>query len=392
MKIAIIGWYGTETIGDRAILAGLFSLFNKSFNKFEVFLGSLYPFFSERTINEDNSFWQKILEKNIEVKLFNSKSVSVLNSYIKKSDLIVMGGGPLMHIPEMAMIEYALKRAKNLGKKTALLGIGVGPLFKKKYKRCLIKIVKHSDLVILRDNISRSCLVDIYKEYNNKIKGDNIFTSFDPSVECAIRFNDLCKNNKRDDYIAINLRKYPEEYANISNCKLIDNKIVELIKYISENYNDNLIKLIPMHYFHIGGDDREYLNEIKYKLNKENIFVQNSNLNLKETMQVYKNAHINIGMRYHSIVLQTVLRGNNYILDYTDPKYGKISGFINDIDKYGFYRDRYLSLQSLDESNIKTLIELSVKSVFDVDYNYLKMKLDIYIKKLKELIYENPSY
>lgn len=25
MKITIIGWYGTETIGDRAILAGLFS-------------------------------------------------------------------------------------------------------------------------------------------------------------------------------------------------------------------------------------------------------------------------------------------------------------------------------------------------------------------------------
>ena len=36
MIITVIGWYGTETIGDRAILAGLISLFNKSYTYFEI--------------------------------------------------------------------------------------------------------------------------------------------------------------------------------------------------------------------------------------------------------------------------------------------------------------------------------------------------------------------
>ena len=44
MKITIIGWYGTETIGDRAILAGLISIFNQAYDEFEVKLGSLNPF------------------------------------------------------------------------------------------------------------------------------------------------------------------------------------------------------------------------------------------------------------------------------------------------------------------------------------------------------------
>ncbi len=73
MKITIIGWYGTETIGDRAILAGLISFFDKSYVNFEIKLGSLYPFFSERTINEDYSFYKEIIRKDIKIDLFNSK-------------------------------------------------------------------------------------------------------------------------------------------------------------------------------------------------------------------------------------------------------------------------------------------------------------------------------
>jgi polysaccharide pyruvyl transferase WcaK-like protein len=56
VKITVIGWYGTETIGDRAILAGLLSLFDEVFGDFELKLGSIYPFFSERTLYEDMDF------------------------------------------------------------------------------------------------------------------------------------------------------------------------------------------------------------------------------------------------------------------------------------------------------------------------------------------------
>ncbi len=45
VKIAIIGWYGTETIGDRAILAGILSILNKAYGAYDVKLGSIYPFF-----------------------------------------------------------------------------------------------------------------------------------------------------------------------------------------------------------------------------------------------------------------------------------------------------------------------------------------------------------
>lgn len=46
-KICILGWYGTETIGDRAILDGIFILLDKVFCEYELYLGSLNPFFQK---------------------------------------------------------------------------------------------------------------------------------------------------------------------------------------------------------------------------------------------------------------------------------------------------------------------------------------------------------
>ena len=381
MKITIIGWYGTETIGDRAILAGLFSFFNKSYEKFEIKLGSLYPFFSERTINEDYSFYKEIINKDFKIEIFNSKNSKELNEAIKSSDLIAMGGGPLMDLPELFMVEYSFKKAKKLGKKTALLGCGVGPLFYKKYRKSVLEISKNSDITILRDKKSKDNLEEIYKEFNQYFKNELINTSFDPAVECTLKYNK--QNNKvEEDYIAVNLREFPLEYNKNNESKNINKSLKDFIKDLALKYSDRKIKLIPMHYFYIGGDDRVFLNSIAFDLNLQNIEVQNANLTLKETIEVYQNAYFNVGMRFHSVVLQTISSGKNYVLDYTEPKKGKIFGFLQDIDKNEFYKNRYISLQD-DEISSNILINEDLK--FELDIENIEKYLNIYIEKLKEI-------
>ena len=53
MRICAVGWYGTETIGDRAIFAGVLHIFNFFEGNIDVRLGSLYPFYSHRMLMED---------------------------------------------------------------------------------------------------------------------------------------------------------------------------------------------------------------------------------------------------------------------------------------------------------------------------------------------------
>jgi len=384
VKITIIGWYGTETIGDRAILSGIFTFFKKTFGEFEVKLGSLYPFFTQRTLNEDHNFWKGSCNCIFPVQIFDSKKVQELDKAIKDSDLVVMGGGPLMHIEPIFMVEYAFKKAKKLGRTTALLGCGVGPIFSKKFKKSLINIANSSDLILLRDSFSKKYLEDIFDEYA-AILQNKIYLSLDPAVQCAKDFNRLFRKDVALDTIAVNLRDFPREYSKDRNKIGINKKLYEFVDFLASNFPRHNISLVPMHYFHIGNDDREFLNKIRFELDKKNISVHNKPLSLSGTLQVYSQAKFNIGMRFHSVVFQTMVSGKNFILDYTEPNKGKIAGFLNDIDPAGFYSDKYICLQS-DEMSTAKLSAATLGKTFFPEKELVDSKLEIYTNCLKALL------
>lgn len=387
-KVCILGWYGTETIGDRAIFAGILSLLKKSLGIFEVNLGSLYPTYSERTLLEDEKLYQDVLGYKIKINLFDSKNKKELIKYIKDSDYIFMGGGPIMHISPLYMIHYAFKYAKKLDKKTGLLGCGIGPIFFNKYKKLSLKIINNSDLIILRDNKSKDNILNIAKEFRFNLK-TNIKVGVDPAIELILEYmKSKGKSESRsNDYIAVNLREFPSEYSKINIKNKIDAIVENFIKDLSRKFFEIPIFLIPMHYYFIGNDDREFLNKIKFNLTEaKNVYIQNKILTLEETLEIFKNAYFNIGMRFHSVVFQTIISGKNYILDYTEPKKGKISGFIEDIDKNNFYQNRYYNLQEkIDKKiNVDRFIT-NENSKFNLDYSLIKDKLKQYVIELNKL-------
>jgi len=391
MKITIIGWYGTETIGDRGILAGLISIFSQIYGEFEIKLGSLYPFFSERTVFEDQSIYEELTGKKITLEIFNVKNYIDLSKSIKDSELVVMGGGPLMDLRELFMVEYAFSLAKKNRIKTAVLGCGIGPLFQKRFKISVLNIIKKSDLVILRDNQSKINLINIAKELSKFLKETNIHVSTDPAVECCIKYrknsailqcNDILASQK--NYIAINVRSFPVDYSESDLGDLVNNQLILFIKTLAKQYSDREIRLIPMSYFYLGCDDREFLNQIILKEKLPNVTVQNKPLTLKNTMKVFQNSDFNIGMRFHSVVFQTILSGKNYILDYTEPRKGKIYGFIKDIDEGDFYNNRYIVLQDGNKVEFEDMKQ-NINKAFGFNDKKVEDLLSIYVKELKLL-------
>ena len=110
-----------------------------------------------------------------------------------------------------------------------------------------------------------------------------------------------------------------------------------------------MVKLVPMHTFCVGGDDRYYLAKIALGMNDNRCTVIHKPQNLWELYACYENARACVGMRYHSVVMQTILNGNNFILDYTDPASGKIAGFVKDLKGSEFYSERMIQLQKPGE-------------------------------------------
>ncbi|MEZ5022799.1 MAG: polysaccharide pyruvyl transferase family protein [Chitinophagales bacterium] len=373
MNVLIVGWYGTETIGDRGILAGILSLIRQQTDqKVDVQVGSLFPFFTERTLKEDIPFYKKYSNCDYNFEIVDSTNIKALEKAILKSDWVIMGGGPLMHISQLYIIEYAFKYAQKKGKKTMIFGCGVGPMHKKRFVRSLKRILNHADEIILRDSLSLDYLKSLY----GTIKW-NIQIGIDPAAQAAL---DFLKHYKKPEeiapYIAINFRKFPTLYGNEDLNKKIDNTLKEILIEIDSKF-EAPIELIPMHYFHVGDDDREILTTLKFKCDPKKIEVQNVPLSLEETFAKFHNAEFCLGMRFHSVLFQTIVNQKNYVLDYTEKSVGKISGFINMVNGEAFYKNRYILLQDIANRPQQLDLETS-NDVFPLDHSLIQNQLNIF--------------
>lgn len=374
VKVTIIGWYGTETIGDRAILAGIFSILGKSYQNYEVQLGAIYPFFTERTLIEDGVFYSKCSgNDNFKISVFDTQEIKELDASIKWCDILVMGGGPLMGIWSLYLVEYAFAKAKKLRKWTITLGCGVGPMILRRYEKSLVNIIDKSDITIFRDQTSANEYIRLAGKSAREVT-----SLIDPAVIAAQRFREMNPNIEKKEFMIACVRDFPMEYRiNESiNGEVINTRVSQFLTAMQKR-NDKELVLVPMHYFTIGGDDRVLMNKLKRTMNKDQIVVQNDPLSLEDTFRIFTQASECVGMRFHSVVLQTILNGRNIVLDYTDPDKGKIGGFLRQVDAFEHYKNSYVNLQSENKSD-----DLIPASQFKVDKKLIANFESKYIDKL----------
>lgn len=349
MRICIIGWYGTETLGDRAILGGIFNIFSKLSNKNQFLIGSLFTFYTERTLLEEESYFRKISESS-DIQCFNVKDSKKLSSVICDSDLLIMGGGPLMEMYEMELIRNSFVYAKRMGVKTIVLGCGIDNMLHKTYCQITMDIIKCSDIVILRDNISNDNLKKIAMYIGISYEEEKIFICNDP----AFLGINIPVEKINNGYAVINVRDYTYQFNQEMNNN-IKESLHNLIDKMIDIYGQ--IILLPNHTFFLGGDDRYYNAILKHEFKKNSIFTYNYPLGVEDTLKVISGADICIGMRYHAVLFQMYANGNNYIIDYTKPDIGKMSGLLSMIPNRSFYQNRYLNLARWDSDSEFTFNE-----------------------------------
>lgn len=376
MEITIIGWYGTETIGDRAILAGIVNVISEVFTSFGIRLGSLYPFFSERTVLEDSAFLKSISSNTLnKISVFDTRSPSQLKDNIIQSDLLMVGGGPLMDLNEMNMLEYAFVLGRRYNKKSILFGCGWGPLNNSQMISKAIHLIDLSDIIVFRDSISKQQFL-----INSKNCKSKVVSSIDPAFFAGEFFLSTIREHRTESYIAINFRDVQID-GHYSTRMISEDELCGLVEQII-NQIDLPVFLIPMHYFDIGGDDRRILTRIEHRINSPKVKTIHKPFSLFDTMECFYHARFCVGMRFHSIVLQTILNGNNYILDYTDPVSGKISGMMKQLELSQFYINRRYSPY---ENNGGLQMDITNRNRFEISKSILREYKNIYLDALKAL-------
>lgn len=348
MKVCVVGWYGTETLGDRSILLGIASVFDtmSKGDKCDISVASLYPFLTKRSLFEDNEFIKE-LAPNTDVSYFDVKDDDAFRKEILSSDYVVMGGGPLMDLDQLIFIEDAFRFAQSRNIPTILFGCGVGPLKEPHFIKCVSRILKYSSLCIFRDEVSKEQAIEICKSYGNSYDG-KMHVCYDPAFIPPLFYKEhYCQNIEQTNETVVNLRKYPFAIDENGLNQIMDNthKLFENILTQCDK-----IQLLPNHSFYVGGDDRSYYADYWINHPDDRIEVAYKPLSLMETFEQIATKKYCIGMRYHAILFHTVLNGNNYLLDYTEPKVGKISEFLRMINGNDFYDDRHYNILDCPKS------------------------------------------
>ncbi len=362
----ILGWYGTETLGDRAILDGILYLLSKSkLEVNDVTLASLYPFFTQRTMLEDENFYKNnsgIRSITIVDELDRAKTKSL----ILKQDIVVMGGGPVMGIGQLSLISEYFSFAKKKNITTILFGVGLGPLASNYYVHEAEILLRNSDYIWFRDHSSGELAQKLYgSKFHFQCIGD-------PAIISAVNYQRRNKDVRRNKYGLINLRDYPAKEYGYEQSELAL-KLMTVLKPIIE---DKDVLLLPMHSFEIGGDDRRFLFNFFIKGHEKKYTLPDRPFSLIELYQHIQSADFCVGMRYHAIVLETILNGNNYIIDYTDPQHGKIMGFLKQYDLLSQYSKRYVNIQYINENTGFELennrIEVNIESLSRIEDLFLE--------------------
>lgn len=341
-RILIVGWYGTETAGDKAILAEIIRRIQEEYPESSITLASLYPFYSRQTVTE-----------------LGCPDLKVISTYsgefwqqTKSADEIVMAGGPLMHISALGIVLHAFMRAKRTGHRAKVLGCGLGPLDgSQEYEEAVRYILCLADSIELRDAASVLWATDLTGRGDIRNQGD-------PSIHYVKLWKAKHKVTERGPTLNLYLRDWPRQYQG----PLSDRQYWET-KTVFENQLGRLVKdiclglkirprLLPMHYFPIGKDDRDFNRKFAstYLIGLQPD-VERSPMTVEEILDSMAKATFCLCMRFHSVVFANTLSVPFIAIDYTNE--GKISAYLNENGQ----ADRMISLKDVAEGKWRDMID-----------------------------------
>lgn len=328
--VYVTGWYGTETVGDKAILGGIFEYYKGLYGKDVQFaVSSLYPFITVKTLKELKQ----------EAKIVSTDSLDFA-AYSIRADIVVMGGGPLMDLEILSLPLWGFKLAGRSGGQSVIFGCGIGPLTNQVYSDAVKELLLLANKIWLRDEAS--CMVA--RKWSNRTDIENTGC---PARNYVIN-RDAFVTAEKGKYLACFLRKWPLDYkGDIANesVETYREKFEEaLASHIKKLCAENGLvpHFYPMHTFHVGDDDRDFYREFTEKYFQNEVFyLHKRNSNVDFIIEKMKGAAINMCMRFHSVLFASTLNTDFIAVDYT--RGGKIEGFLADHKQV----DRLLSMDEL---------------------------------------------
>jgi len=343
-RVLICGWYGTETLGDKAILGGVIHAIQEALGEIQFTLVSLFPYISEMTRHQ--------MPELVNMQIIDPvEGVRIAATM----DLVVFGGGPLMaSINQLAEMEVIFSSANKHGVPTLVAGCGVGPLGNRWHNESIARILSMSSLRIYRDTKSIELAAILGVDTNNDIVAE------DPAFTWLINQRRQLKTKSSTDrkVLLLGLREFPylQYGGHISEEKCLaagvhyENQVIAALEKLAIQHANLLIRPLPMCTNHFGDDDRWFYRRL-FSNNAQldrclDLSLLGAELSPFEYCEVFRGANVALTMRFHSLVFALGLEVPAIAIDYTLGK-GKVRSLAERFD---------VPYQSLAEINAEFIV------------------------------------
>ncbi|MCK9352704.1 MAG: polysaccharide pyruvyl transferase family protein [Gallionella sp.] len=320
-RVLICGWYGTETLGDKAILGGVIYALKQGLGEVEITLVSLFPYVSEQTCLQMTELdGAHVVEPREGIRLASGM------------DLVVFGGGPLMaSIDQMAEMEVIFSAASRFGVPTLVAGCGVGPLGNKWHNESIRNVLLNATSRIYRDLKSRELAAGLGVDVTNDVVAEDPAFTWLKNQRAQL----TAKPPTTRKVILLGLRDFPHlQYAghlgkkqSLAAKQRFEREVIVALEQLVDQHEDLIIRPLPMCTNHFGDDDRWFYR----RLLRNNVHLKN-NLDLSllgrelsplEYCEAFRGANVALTMRFHSLVFALGLELPAIAIDYTLGK-GKV--------------------------------------------------------------------
>jgi polysaccharide pyruvyl transferase WcaK-like protein/molybdenum cofactor biosynthesis enzyme MoaA len=308
LDVLILGWWGTETIGDQAILAGIARSLELALGRdARVGVVSVEQFVTDETLRAIGCEPWSVLTLDAAEDVIASGAVGV----------VLIGGGPLLAIRPLKQLEHLFLQAARSGARTAVVGCGVGPLGGRWATQSIKNIVRSADFVGLRDDPSLNAAHQLGARLPVLVS--------DP----ALWFLATCAPWKPldQDMPTVLAARQPDPLYRSQVNRQVELPFAELLAD-QVNRCDIRFRAVAMHSYHVGGDDRWFLREVAANCGRVDFsWVRDD---LSSVTHLFAEAPAIVAGRYHAFLFGAALGVPTVALDYSG-RDGKMSALASSL-------------------------------------------------------------
>ncbi|MBP3931386.1 MAG: polysaccharide pyruvyl transferase family protein [Peptostreptococcaceae bacterium] len=361
--IVMNGFYGAGNFGDDIIMLSIINSIreHKPDEKFVIIAISAHKV--------------PLILNNIEV--ISRWDINKITQVISQCDLLITGGGGIFQDYSGFDVAYHMTKrdtgidfytvpmeiAYLLSKPIMVYGVGIGPISNPIYERYFKISIPWANRITVRDITS----LEIAKEL---VPDLNVEFTVDPAINFLKHYNNYSEyilDNK--EYVGICLRHW--HLMSSEEVDRFTSNIAKSIDYINTKYNLDVV-LFP--FCNTKNDDELLIKVYNKVLNKNRVLVK-PNISMHDAVGILHKLKLLIGMRLHSLLVQSTLNIPCIGISYDDKVYEYMK--LLELEAYSV---------NLNEVSYESL-KLRIDNVFN-NYNKLKNQITnkmIYLKQKEKI-------